>query len=87
MILIFFISFFIILLSIIGYGYLLSKLANINTNKISIGYLGLAGIFVINIYSYFLTIFTNHSLISNVIFILFGLVFFLLNNKKKNSSV
>ena len=83
MILIFFISFFIILLSIVGYGYLLSKLANINTNKISIGYLGLAGIFVINIYSYFLTIFTNHSLISNVIFILFGLVFFLLNNKKK----
>ena len=33
--------------------HLLLKLTNINTNKISIGYLGLSGIFLINIYSYF----------------------------------
>ena len=76
MILIFFISFFIISLSIIGYGYLLLKLTNINTNKISIGYLGLSGIFLINIYSYFLSIFTNHTLLSNLLLILLGFVFF-----------
>ena len=82
MILIFFIFFFIISLSIIGYGYLLLKLTNINTNKISIGYLGLSGIFLINIYSYFLSIFTNHSLLSNLLLIFLGLVFFLGKNKK-----
>ena len=82
MILIFFISFFIISLSIIGYGHLLLKLTNINTNKISIGYLGLSGIFLINIYSYFLSIFTNHTLLSNLLLILLGFVFFLGKNKK-----
>ena len=82
MILIFFIFFFIISLSIIGYGYLLLKLTNINTNKISIGYLGLSGIFLINIYSYFLSIFTNHSLLSNLLLTFLGLVFFLGRNKK-----
>ena len=83
MILIFLISFLIISLSIIGYGYLLLKLTNLNTNKVSIGYFGLSGIFFINIYSYFLSIFTNHTLISNSLLVLLGLIFFLLNIKKK----
>ena len=80
MLLIFFISFFIVSLSIIGYGHLLLKLTNINTNKISIGYLGLSGIFLINVYSYFVSIFNNHTLLSNSLFILLGLVFFFKKN-------
>ena len=80
MILIFFISFSIISLSIIGYGYLFLKLTNINTNKISVGYLGLSGIFLINIYSYFLSTFTNHTSLSNLLLILSGLVFFFIKN-------
>ena len=76
MILIFLLYFFLISLSIIGYGYVLLKLTNININKISIGYLGLSGIFLINIYAYFLSIFSNHTLLSNSLLILIGFIFF-----------
>ena len=43
----------------------------------------MSGIFLINIYSYFLSIFTNHTLLSNLLLILLGFVFFLAKNKKR----
>ena len=73
-------GYLVILLSIIGFGYLSSKLLSI---RLSIGELGLSGILFMTILSYITNLFVSHSFIHNSIFLIIGLFAFLLILKKK----
>ena len=69
-----------ILFSIIGFGYLSSKLLSI---RFSLGELGLNGILFMTILSYITNLFVPHSFIHNSIFLVIGLFTFFLVSKKK----
>ena len=72
--------FYLISLSIIGYGLAASKILNINLN--SIGYIGILGISFLAIISYASSIFLAHQYIFNSIILILGCVLFLLFFKK-----
>ena len=78
--------FFAIILSfsIIGYGYLLSKIINKDLLDFNIGYQGLLGILFLTIISYITIFFTSHSYAHNVVLHLIGILSFVyfLNKKK-----
>ena len=69
-------AYFLILLSIVGYGYFFAALNNENKEKIHIGFSGLYGIFFLIIYSYFSNLFIPHTKIHNSIVLSFGLILF-----------
>ena len=80
----------ILTLSIIGYGFFFSnyftKYNNINLSDISIGYLGLFGIFFLTFISYSTNIILAHNNYHNLIIHLIGILsflFFLKKNYKK----
>ena len=73
-------GYLIILFSIIGFGYLSSKLLSI---RLSIGELGLSGILFMTILSYITNLFVPHGFIHNIIFLTIGLFSFFLILKKK----
>ena len=73
-------GYIIILFSIIGFGYLSTKLLSIS---LSIGELGLSGILFMTILSYITNLFVSHGFIHNSIFLVIGLFCFLLISKKK----
>jgi len=82
-----FIIFFLLILSILGFGIFLERKiynsSNINTT--SLGYTGLLGILIFSIISYFLNFinFNNYNL-TNLIILLSGLIIFLINIKNFN---
>ena len=80
----FYLLFLILLISLIGYGNFLLKFTNLEIKNISIGYIGLSGIFLVNIYSYSLSLLSHHTKTSNTIFFLIGLFFFIYFFKKNN---
>ena len=73
-----FYSLFIV--SIIGYGLFfslkLTKYNNFTKTNISVGYLGLFGIFFLILISYFTNLFFPHNNEHNIIIILLGIIFF-----------
>ncbi len=73
-------GYLIILFSIVGFGYLSSKLLSI---RLSLGELGLSGILFMTILSYITNLFLSHGFIHNSIFLVIGLFasFFLLKKK------
>ena len=73
-------GFLIILFSIIGFGYLSSKLLSI---RFSLGETGLSGILFMTIFSYITNLFVSHGFIHNTIFLAIGLFSFFLLLKKK----
>ena len=73
----FFLSYFIILTSILGYGLLFYRLFK-RINNYNFGYLGLIGIFFLTLYSYLSNIFFSHSEIHNLLFLAFGLIYFII---------
>ena len=73
-------GYLIILFSIIGFGYLSSKLLSI---RFSLGELGLSGILFMTIFSYITNLFVSHGFIHNTIFLAIGLFSFFLLLKKK----
>ena len=73
-------GYLIILFSIIGFGYLSTKLLSI---RLSLGELGLSGILLMIILSYITNLFVSHEFIHNSIFLLIGLFAFFLISKKK----
>ncbi|MDA9629415.1 hypothetical protein N9S67_00310 [Candidatus Pelagibacter sp.] len=77
------ITFFLILLSILGYGYQLALVSNI---KCEIGYKGLLGIFFLIIYSIVSNFFVPHDKIHNSIIIVIGIILFIINFLKKKYS-
>ncbi len=72
--LIFFVSYFLIVLSVIGHGVLAIKLIKINISTKEIGFVGLVGIFFLILYSYITHFFISHDYMHNIIFIILGLV-------------
>ena len=77
--------FFAIILSfsIIGHGYLLSKIINKDFLNFNIGYQGLLGILFLTIISYITIFFTKHDYIHNIILHFIGIVSFFYFLKKK----
>ena len=73
-------GYLIILFSIIGFGYLSSKLLSI---RLSLGELGFSGILLMTIFSYITNLFVSHGSIHNTIFLAPGLFSFFLLLKKK----
>ena len=73
-------GYLIVLFSIIGFGYLSSKLLSI---RLSLGELGLSGILFMTILSYITNLFVSHSYIHNIIFLTIGLFSFFLILKKR----
>lgn len=79
---IFFFYYFVILFSIIGYGYLIQKIFKWNFSDSCFGYLGITGAIGIIIYSYLINYFFGHEKIFNLFLILVGLIFFYFFLKK-----
>ena len=67
-----------ILISIIGYGSLLDLKEK---NFSSIGFLGLKGLFILIILSYFTNFLTPHNLTHNLIILIIGIILFIYNYK------
>jgi len=76
----FIIFYFLIFYSIVGYGYLLCRINKLDTSKINFGTVGILGIFILTLLSYFTNFFFSHNKIHNIIILILGLIFFL--NKK-----
>ena len=74
-------SFFLIAISVIGYGLLFKSLQN-SLKKINFGYAGIHGLFILIIYSYLSSFFIAHSINHNTIIIIFGLLSFIIKIKK-----
>ena len=71
--------YFLILIAIYGYGLAFLNL-NIKKYKLdNFGFIGLAGLFILLIYSYLSNFFYAHSILHNSILIIIGLVLFTLN--------
>ena len=72
--LIFLLSYFLIVFSVVGHGLLAIKLTKTNVSIDEIGFVGLVGIFFLILYSYITHFFISHGYIHNIIFITIGLV-------------
>ena len=88
----FIIIYTILTISIIGYGLIFSKkftsFNNFQYENISIGYVGLFGIFLSIIISYLTNLFFPHNNLHNLFFIFIGIIFFfLLQNKVKKQFI
>ena len=81
----------ILTISIIGYGFLFSikftKYNSIVSNKISIGFIGIFGIFFSILISYITNLVFPHNNLHNLIFIFFGILFFIIFIKKYRSQI
>lgn len=76
-----FLSYFLILFSILGYGKLFGNFV-FEVNDLNIGYQGISGVFFLIIYSYISHYLFAHSLIHNSIVLILGNVLFFLQFKK-----
>ena len=77
----FFLSYFIILTSILGYGLLFYGYLK-RVNNYNFGYIGLIGIFFLILYSYASNVFFPHSEIHNLVFLFLGFIYFIIFTKK-----
>ena len=73
---IFIVSYFFIILSVIGYGLAFSTSFYTDKKVINFGYAGLLGLFFLTIYSYISSFFFSHSLAHNSIVICLGIFTF-----------
>jgi len=83
---IFIFSYVLILLSVVGFGFLSTIIFNKFNISSNLGYFGLIGLLFLGIYSYLSSVFIKHSYTHNSILILIGLVsflYFLSKNFKK----
>ena len=76
-----FLSYFLILFSILGYGKLFGNFV-FEVNDLNIGYQGISGVFFLIIYSYISHYLFAHSLIHNSIVLILGNVLFFFYNLK-----
>ena len=72
--LIFLISYFLIILSVGGHGFLAIKFTKTKIAIDEIGFVGLIGIFFLILYSYVTHFFISHDYLHNIIFIIISLV-------------
>ena len=87
----FLIIYALLTISILGYGLIFSKkftrYNNFQNSKISIGYVGLFGIFFSIIISYLTNFFSPHNNLHNLLFIFIGIIFFSFYIKKINTKI
>jgi len=87
----FIIIYSILTVSILGYGFLFSKVFtkynNFENNPISIGYIGIFGIFFSIIISYLSNLIVPHNNLHNLIYIFIGLIFFFIFYKKQYKKI
>ena len=74
---IFIFSYVLILLSVVGFGFLSTIIFNKFNISSNLGYFGLIGLLFLGIYSYLSSVFIKHSYTHNSILILIGLISFL----------
>ncbi len=86
MIIAFFITSFLITLSVLGYGLLSAKILNFKYNDYNFGLLGILGLFFLSIVSSYTHIFFSHNFFHNLIIIMIGL-FLLFSFRKKNQKI
>ena len=79
---IFILSYLLIILSVVGFGFLSTVLFNRLSISNNLGYFGLIGLFFLAIYSYLSSIFIKHSYFHNSILLFIGLVSFYIYFKK-----
>lgn len=73
-------SYLIILMSILGYGsFIFRRIYKNNFGDISIGFIGLYGIFFLICYSYLSHFFISHSATHNLFILIIGIIFFIYN--------
>jgi len=83
---IFFIScFYLVLLSVLGYGFIFFKIFDINSSKQSIGIVGLLGVFLLTFISYFTNFIFAHDFIHNLLVLFLGFIFIFYSFYKDNS--
>jgi len=73
---IYFIFYFLLLFSVIGFGYLF-KLIFLKKEKINLGYCGLYGIFSLTIVSYLANFFISINVYFNSLILFIGLILFI----------
>ena len=78
----FFIYYYLLSLSILGYGYLLSNTLKLNKNNM--GIVGFNGIFLLILISYLSTFFLSHNIIFNSIILFIGIVILIFFYYKRN---
>ena len=69
-----FIYYYLISLSILGYGYIFSLKLNFNTDNL--GIIGFNGLFLLILISYLTTFFFAHNIIFNAFILLSGICFY-----------
>ena len=78
--------YFLILISILGYGFFFLEIFKKKTSSTNLGYVGLFGIFVLLLYSYLSNFILAHSEIHNILLIILGLILSFLKLFKNFSS-
>ncbi len=81
---IYFLFYFLIIFSVIGYGQFLCSITNSKNISENFGYSGLLGLFFLTIYSYISNFFIAHNLTHNSILVLLGLILLVYELLKKN---
>ena len=71
------ISYFLLMPSVVGIGYLCAHLTNLNKKNFSYGYFGIMGCFFLILYSYVSHFFISHNLIHNSVLLFVGITSFL----------
>ena len=79
----FFLFYFLIIFSVVGYGLFFSYLTNTENLSKNFGYSGLLGLFFLTIYSYLSNLILAHGIIHNTIILLIGILSYLYFLKKK----
>lgn len=74
--LVFFLFYFFITFSVVGYGFLFQHFVLPKNNKVNLGYIGIFGLSFCYIYSGITSFFISHSLIHNFIFLIIGFFIF-----------
>ena len=75
--LIFFIlTYFLLTISILGFGFLFAKKITSYNSNINIGYIGLYGIFLLTLISYITNLVIKHDYLHNIILLIIGIFFF-----------
>ena len=77
----------ILTFSIIGYGFILSKIINKNLLRYNLGYIGLLGLLCLVIISYTTIYFTKHGYIHNIILHAFGIFSFIFHIKERKLNI
>ena len=73
----FILFYFLLIPSIVGYGYLAVNFTKLDKKQFNKGYLGLIGVFFLILYSYLSHFFISHNLINNSIIFIVGLASFI----------